>query len=447
MDSIEVDVRVTENTYDLALSQLFTMAARKNKKRSFLFVSNVLGKHISVVPAVSLLYGRALAATYVNMQQLAPLSYEPTLKEVLKQGEEQAAIAFYETIRNDRYRLQEQTLFIGFAETATALGHAVFEAFENGMYVHTTREQLLHQPETLTFEEEHSHATAQRCYVQENWLQHDGPVVLVDDEITTGKTALNIIEDLHARYPRKAYTVLSLLDWRTSEHVAACRAVEQALGITITFCSLLRGDIEVKGSPLAQEKPYEYHALQDSPAPTIKHHALGQNVSASALYSAGTEQNDSPYLVYTGRFGLQAEQQAAVDTYCSEVARSLQPFVISPERTLCLGTGEFMYIPMKIAGHLGVTAYHSTTRSPVHREERPHYGVQNGISFTSLEEKSLLNYVYNIPYGAYDDLFLFIERHHSQEALQSILASLSKTGVQRIHLVTHTPAHVGKETT
>lgn len=44
--------------------------------------------------------------------------------------------------RMDGYvKLDETTLFIGFAETATALGHAVFNTFQsNAIYIHTTRE-------------------------------------------------------------------------------------------------------------------------------------------------------------------------------------------------------------------------------------------------------------------------------------------------------------------
>ena len=39
-------------------------------------------------------------------------------------------------------------------------------------------------------------------------------VVLVDDEITTGKTALNIIRQIQERFPKKEYVLASLLDWQ-----------------------------------------------------------------------------------------------------------------------------------------------------------------------------------------------------------------------------------------
>src|SRR5687767_12128719 len=54
---LELHVTVTSNPHNIPLDALFAMAARINKKRSFLFVSKVLGKHIPVNPYTSLLSG------------------------------------------------------------------------------------------------------------------------------------------------------------------------------------------------------------------------------------------------------------------------------------------------------------------------------------------------------------------------------------------------------
>lgn len=59
--NLEVSITVQRNPFDLPLDTLFKMAARINKKRSFLFVSKVLGKHIPVNPHVSLLAGASLS--------------------------------------------------------------------------------------------------------------------------------------------------------------------------------------------------------------------------------------------------------------------------------------------------------------------------------------------------------------------------------------------------
>ena len=64
LTAITCDIEVTENPYELPLEEFFTMAARINKKRSFLFVSKVLGKHLPINPQKGLLTGALLASRY-----------------------------------------------------------------------------------------------------------------------------------------------------------------------------------------------------------------------------------------------------------------------------------------------------------------------------------------------------------------------------------------------
>src|SRR6476620_5963058 len=66
LDAITCSIEVRDNPYQLPLEELFTMAARINKKRSFLFVSKVLGKHFPIVPQKGLLTGALLAARYAE---------------------------------------------------------------------------------------------------------------------------------------------------------------------------------------------------------------------------------------------------------------------------------------------------------------------------------------------------------------------------------------------
>ena len=91
--------------------ELFTFAVRRNPKRAFLFLSKVLGKHLPVGP-------RRMADTHRRLAALVP----PDLPEPL--------------------------LFIGMAETATALGQGLFEAWlsqnpqARALFLHSTRYQV-----------------------------------------------------------------------------------------------------------------------------------------------------------------------------------------------------------------------------------------------------------------------------------------------------------------
>ncbi len=155
-----------------------------------------------------------------------------------------------EEIFHYQYPLPEEVLFIGFAETATALGHSMFQCFQNAKYVHTTRESIPNLESVITFEEEHSHATSHRCYVDKSFFQNNNPIILVDDEMTTGKTALNIIRSIQQQFPREEYTIASLLDWRSNTNRRQFKQLEEELQIKIHVISLLEGRIHTTGQPL-----------------------------------------------------------------------------------------------------------------------------------------------------------------------------------------------------
>ncbi|COG31073.1 Protein of uncharacterised function (DUF3706) [Streptococcus pneumoniae] len=106
------------------------------------------------------------------------------------------------------------------------------------------------------------------------------------------------------------------------------------------------------------------------------------------------------------------------------------------KRTLCLGTGEFMYIPMKIAAEMGENIlYQSTTRSPIHPVSNDvNYAIHNHFSYPSPEDPTITNYFYNISPHDYDEAFVFIERDLGEEALSPLLQQL-QTVIPFIHIV------------
>ena len=108
-----------------AEEDLVAVAKRENnKKRTYLVVNRLQGKHVPVSP------GKALQMFGCLADVLA-----------------------------EEYR-EERLLLIGFAETATAIGAAVAEKL-GALYIQTTREQI-EGVEYFYFSEQHSHATEQK---------------------------------------------------------------------------------------------------------------------------------------------------------------------------------------------------------------------------------------------------------------------------------------------
>lgn len=429
LESIDVEVTVIENPFNLPIDELFTMAARINKKRSFLFVSKLIGKHMPINPNKCLITSALLAVRYYEKVREAQCHSKNELLSAFLGGERSFNRA---PIIHATY----YPLIIGFAETATSLGHAFSDCFENADYFHTTREVLQDKTPVITFEEEHSHATSHRCYIPIEMIQNDREVILVDDELTTGNTALNMIRSIHSQFPRKEYTVVSILDWRSEEKKRAFIRLEKLLGITIHVVSLISGTLKV-----TQLKELEEHHTVDNngseePASIEVIHLfpLFSYIYSPSVATNGTV-NYFPYLEETGRFGINSSRYEVNQQKVIKAGQILAKKRIG-KRALCLGTGEFMYIPMKIAAEMGDEVYYqSTTRSPIFIQNDEMYGVRNGCYFPNPEDTAISNFVYNIPSNYYDDLFLFFEREVDLKNLQPLLKEFVKAKIKSIKLV------------
>jgi hypothetical protein len=335
---------------------------------------------------------------------------------------------------DNKIKVDEPTLFIGFAETATALGHSMFDAFEgNVMYLHTTREQIEHRRSVINFEEEHSHAMSHRCYAEDaDTFRKASRIVLVDDEMTTGKTSLNIIKELFEKFGQRDYIVASLLDWRSQEDRSRFDQLEQELGILIRCLSLVEGTITVNGSPLIQEDRSAILAEPNNSVSFRRHDVSGffSHVGRSQIEIA-----DVPYLRNTGRFGMNALQGMELDREVAHAAKELASRR-SGKRILCMGTGEFMYIPMRIANLMGDGVYYqSTTRSPIYPLQEDGYAVTSAYRFESVDDESVANFMYNLAPGQYDEAFVFIEREYEAGVGMSFERALSRIGIPIVNLV------------
>ncbi|MBB0246526.1 hypothetical protein FNQ90_21025, partial [Streptomyces alkaliphilus] len=200
-----------------ALRDLLGLAVRRNPRRAHLLVSTVLGKHIPQRPAV--VHGTAVAL-----------------------GRRVRALL------GDR---AGETVVLGYAETATALGHGVADGIGDAVYLHSTRRAVPGIPPAGGFEEEHSHHTSHLLLPADpELLDGAGPMVLVDDELSTGRTLRNTIAVLHARRPRDLWVVVTLTDLRGPADVAALEKTAAELGTRIEVVALARGTVELPADVL-----------------------------------------------------------------------------------------------------------------------------------------------------------------------------------------------------
>ncbi|MBZ9684880.1 phosphoribosyltransferase family protein [Clostridium estertheticum] len=434
---LKISLNINENKCNIPLSKLFTMSARENKKRDFLFVSKVIGKHMPMIPGTLKIIGGILARLWINEREssyhypttelvhtLISLDASRSMMDLNLKSEEKTMrnhnisvnLSNSNDILNTPIKLANKTLFIGFAETATGLAQAVFQNFSNASYIHTTREKITSIEPALFFNEEHSHAVEHSLFpYKQDFFNDFEDIVLIDDELTTGKSALNLIKCL----PGKSFGILSILDWRDA---ISYKMFEDEKNINVRVCSLVKGDIQCSKS-----KNIVSDAITQSSSSTklipSKEHVFEIADSIEGFNKA------------TGRFGLSSKDNSKVFEEIKSISE-----ILKKERTtgncLCIGTGEFIYLPCSISSKLGDNVFfHSTTRSPVHARNIDCYGNKNKVAFQSPEDDTITNYLYNIPDNFYNQVFFFSEKPLLKEKKEELNRLFSHFHVKSIIFV------------
>jgi len=356
------------------LQRLLGFAARVSSKRKFLLVSKVLGKHYPVSPKTMSWSYRALA------------------RAVIKNGVEGCS------------------LWIGMAETATGLGYGVFEAachagVQNALFIQTTRYHL-DSIERLEFEEAHSHATDFFLYYpvrpdyRKRFLNAE-TLVLIDDEISTGKTFLRLIKTYQRVNPhlRKVF-IVSLVNFAHPDNRAA---LESQAGVAVEWVCFRQGLLRFEDS---QNAAIDNISVNVSGNGACKKHLLAW---------PGRLGMDKPIILekdvveQLGRSGFNRESS------------NLRPILV-------LGTGECnapaYLLGRALEGNGFKVKVQSTTRSPIHQGN----DIALVCQFEDNYEDGIPNFIYNLNPEDYREIILchetplvkpLMDRLHAWQAISA----------------------------
>ncbi|WP_328857959.1 phosphoribosyltransferase family protein [Williamsia herbipolensis] len=330
------------------VDELIVPGLRRNPRRAHLWVSTVLGKHIPVAPSA-----------------------------ILRAADDLADLA---TAELSRRGLDADITVFGFAETATGLGHCVAHRMAAAVYLHSTRRTHPQTPVFATFTEGHSHATDHRISPTDaDLIAGPGPLVLVDDEISTGDTALDAIASLQAVVPREVYVVASLVDMRSDDDRARCAAAALDLGVDVAFVSLARGRAEIPADLVDR--------VLALPAPDASPRAAGAPsgpVDTVVIpWSASVPDG--------GRHGFLVGDEPAFADHVRLAADALAERLDADAPVVVIGHEELMYLPLRIAADLEQRGWdvrsQTTTRSPAHVFDHPGYPLRHGMEFLAPEAR------------------------------------------------------------
>jgi adenine/guanine phosphoribosyltransferase-like PRPP-binding protein len=375
-------VRLAEHrTSWLPVGDLVEVALRHNPRRAQLLVSRVLGKHVPADPGLVLAAGERLG-------------------ELVGEALAGASAAV-----------------LGYAETATGLGHAVAATLAVP-YLHSTRRAAPAATVWADFAELHSHATGHQLLPDADFEFGGDVLVLVDDELSTGATARATIRAVHRVAPRRRYLVAALLDVRTDYERAAMVRFASELGAPVDVVALAEAVLELPdGLVDAVTALPEPPPAGGTPAPAAPVDWHRGHWPASARES--------------GRHGFTPDDDRRARAAAAAVAQALAP-ALAGRSVLVVGTEELMYAPTLVAAALQPAVddvrVSSTTRSPVRVLDEPGYPVRSALTFPSTDpaiDGPGTRYLYNIAPGRYDAVVLVIDAAaDTAELREGLLAAL-----------------------
>lgn len=337
-------LEVSAEPGQVALRDVCSFAARRNPKRGFLFASRVLGRYFPVLPSV------------LEDMQLRLAARLP--------------------------ELEGPAVVLGVAEAGIALAQGAHAAWVGAsgrsdlLFVHTTRYRF-EEPLAFGFEEPHSHAPAHYVYLprdpaHRSLMEAARTVVVIDDEVTSGRTFAAIAARYKARFPRaRRFIHLVLTSWLDT---SLSRAVRDA-GVTAL-------DVELEALVHGR-----YRWLSGRDAVRAMPRAVGNGACKSQIIG-------SDY----GRFGR-----------LQPPARGRLPEVGAGERVLVLGSGELIYPAFQLARGLeragSDVRFACTTRAPV-LEGGP---IEHVLRGPDNYDDGIDNYLYNVRPDDFDRVFFCTE--------------------------------------
>ncbi|WP_094103459.1 phosphoribosyltransferase [Streptomyces phaeoluteigriseus] len=386
---------------DDKLTGLLGLALRRNPRRAHLLVSNVLGKHVPQSPSV--VYGHGLALGR-------------RVGELL--GAEAA-----------------EAVVLGYAETATGLGHSVADGVGRAPYLHSTRRPVPGVVPAGGFEESHSHATSHLLLPEDPaLLVGDGPLVLVDDEFSTGNTVLNTIRDLHERYPRRRYVVVALVDMRSPADAGRLEAFAREIDARVDLVTAASGTVRLPEGVL--EKGQELVARHEPVMADSGEPATGRVTRVDLRWPRGLPDG--------GRHGFTPQHRVRLEgALPAMAARLAEALPEGARRVHVLGFEELMYAPLRLAGELEqVTAaevrFSTTTRSPVLAVDDPGYAIRSRIVFPAHDDPADgpgERYAYNVAGAGFDAVVAVVDSAADTPALHAPGGLLDRLAAHTPHVV------------
>lgn len=304
-------------------------------------------------------------------------------------------------------------LIIGFCETATAIGAEVSTFFENNnaRYITTTRENVPSVNNWISFQEEHSHAVDHALNADdlEKYIESTDTIILIDDELSTGKTIRNIVKALKEKYPilnQKKIVAASILNRMSDDNI---KETEEC-GVSCEW--------------LIKMENKNYDPLIDTfnTVDPVTLHNFNEDAVNKVTFITAKDQ------IPNVRIGVDiAEYKSKVTSTNRDIMKEFDKETLG-KKVLVLGTEEYMYPAMNLTKQLNDFMYidaktHSTTRSPISILDDDKYPIKNGYKIHSFYEDGRETYIYNV--DTYDTVIIVTDSTANVDTITNALNDIA----------------------
>lgn len=359
------------------VDQFVKVAKRENnKKRKYLYVNPLQGKHIPVIPQKAL-------NVFKDMALLL-----------------------------DGHYSGERILAIGFAETATAIGFGVAFYSDTIKYCTQTTREKYDDAKYIHFTEIHSHATAQSLIVNnyDTIISQIDRIIFVEDEVTTGNTICRLIDELNKKYKGLKYGILSILNSMSEKRLLELKKRD----ITCVFLKKI---------------PFEYHSRELEEFDFKLSNSLNRDSACQYTFQEMPNYYNPRYCYNVKKYF------EGLSKFLGDFENRNN---ICSKRILILGTEEFMFFGLKLGELLqnkGMSVkFHATTRSPIMVSESEEYPLHSRFELISFYDKKRKTYIYNLE--RYDEVYVLTDSPHiSEGALEDICAVLGTVGCRIVNIL------------
>jgi orotate phosphoribosyltransferase len=365
------------NTY--TVDQFVKLAKRENnKKRNYVYVNPLQGKHIPTSP-------QSVMNVFRDMALLL-----------------------------DREYLGEKILVIGFAETATAIGYGVSMYSDAVSYCTQTTREKYEDANYIYFTESHSHAVSQSLIVNDynRILGEVDRIVFVEDEVTTGNTICKLIDGLNSRFRGLKYGILSILNSMEENRILTLKQK----GIKCLYLIKIPCDF-------SDDLLEKFHFIPSKVPDKKKEYKFYFGDETNYLNPRYCKKKEE----YIGNL------KGIVEDLGNKITMSK-----IRKKILVLGTEEFMFLGLLLGEMLEnkgmIVRFHATTRSPIMVSENKEYPLYCRFDLCSFYEEKRKTYIYNLE--CYDEVYILTDSPKiSGDALEDITAALRNVGCKTINIL------------